>query len=99
MPRVLWYAIYRTDGGTLRRIEVADAFGTAIRVNFVACNTLRYGMVRADRLAHITVDTFISDHQGHGQSAQAFLERLQHLGVNKGAHITAQCCNLPYQAG
>ena len=64
MLGVFWDAIHRAYSDTLWCFEVADAFGATIRIDFIYFNPLRNGLIRAFRLADITIDTVMSDHQG-----------------------------------
>ena len=68
MRRVHRDAAHRADLHALRLVEVADAFGAARRVDLVDLRAHRDRLVRALGLAHIAVDAFVGDQQGHGVS-------------------------------
>jgi hypothetical protein len=65
MVGIVGNAINGADFATLRRIEVADAFGALVGIDDVDFIALRNRVVRALGLAYVTVDAFIGDHQGH----------------------------------
>lgn len=64
MLGVLGDAVHRAYIDTLWCFEVADAFGATIRINYIYFHPLRNGLIGAFRLADITIDTVMSDHQG-----------------------------------
>src|SRR5437667_594345 len=64
--RVQRNAADRTHLHALRLVEVADAFGAAMRVDLVELRPHRDRLIRALGLAHIAVDAFVGDHQCHG---------------------------------
>ena len=49
------------DFNTLRRVEMADAFGAFHRIDFVVFNALRNGLVGAFRLTDIAVDALLGN--------------------------------------
>jgi len=59
-------AIHRTNLYTLRRIEMAHAFGTFCRVNHVVIYTLGNRLVGTNRLTHIAIDARVDDLERQG---------------------------------
>jgi hypothetical protein len=55
----------RTDDLALMFGIMPDAFGTQFRVDLEDFRPLGDGAVRALRFAHVAVDTFVGNHQGH----------------------------------
>src|SRR4051812_21372862 len=51
----------------LRLIEVPHAFGALMRINLVDLRAHVDCVIRALRLAHIAVDAFVGDHEGHAR--------------------------------
>jgi len=64
-------AVHRAHLAALRDVEVADAFGAFRGIDHVDLHTLRDRGVRALRLAHVTVDAFVGDHQRHDYFASS----------------------------
>jgi hypothetical protein len=65
---VIWIdrdAAHRAHLHALRLSKVADAFSTAMRVDFVDLCAHRDGLIRALWLADITVDALVGNPQGH----------------------------------
>ena len=60
------YAGHGTHLYALRCFVVPHTFGALGRVDFVNQRPHENGCIGAFRLAHIAVDAFIGDHQGHG---------------------------------
>ena len=52
-------AINRADFHALGSIKMSNAFGTFVRVNFVNLDALKNGVVRALRLANVTIDALV----------------------------------------
>ena len=69
---VLWIddncVIDRADALAGRLIIMADALGAAIAVNLVNLSAHRDRLIRTLRLAHIAIDAFVCDKQGHNLS-------------------------------
>ena len=60
-------AIHRANLDTLRRIEMAHAFGAFCRVNHVVIYTLGNRLIGAYGLTHIAIDARVDDLEGQGQ--------------------------------
>jgi hypothetical protein len=58
-------AVDRADLDALRGLVVADALGAQLGVDDVDLVALGYRAVRALGLAHVAVDAFVGNHQGH----------------------------------
>ena len=67
MPGIFRNTFHRADFHALRRIKMAYAFGTQIRVDLVNLETLVDGLIRTFGLADITIDAFLGDYQCQGQ--------------------------------
>jgi hypothetical protein len=63
--RVHRNARHGADLHTLRLIEVPDALGAFVGVDFVNLWPQENGFIWALGLTHIAIDAFIGDHQGH----------------------------------
>jgi hypothetical protein len=59
--RVFGNTFHRADFGTLRFIEMTDAFSAFIRINFVYFGAHINGFIGADRFANIAIDAFVSN--------------------------------------
>src|SRR5882672_1311366 len=70
--RVQRDAIHGADFLALRAVVVADALGAFVRIDLVDLFALENGVVRALRLAHVAVDAFVGDHQGHKELTSEF---------------------------
>src|SRR5476649_1514372 len=62
----------------LRLVEVADALGAFVRVDFVNFRAHVDRVVRALGLAYVAIDTVVGDHQCHGRLALLY-GRGQHV--------------------
>ena len=68
--RIQRNTIYRTDLDTLGGLEMPYTFGAARRVDDVDFFALVNSIVRTFGFANVAVDTFVSDHQRHGDDPQ-----------------------------
>jgi len=62
---IRYTAIYRANRSTLGFVEIANTFGTLVRVNFIPFISGGDCLVRAFRLTGTTIDTILSDFIGH----------------------------------
>ena len=63
--RMLGNAIYRTHFNALWFVEMADTFGTTIRIDLIIQFALIYSVIWAFGFADITVDAFVGNYQCH----------------------------------
>ena len=63
--RIKRNAIDGTHFAALRGIVMPHAFGAFPRIDFIYFNALRYGLIRAFRLANIAIDALIGDLERH----------------------------------
>jgi hypothetical protein len=66
MVRILDDTVHWTDLNTLRLIKMSHTFGAQVGINLINFITLGNGTIGAFGFAHITVDAFVVDQQGHG---------------------------------
>ena len=63
--RMLGNAIYRTHFNALWFVEMADTFGTTIRIDLIIQFTLIDCVIRAFGFADITIDAFVGNDECH----------------------------------
>ena len=95
MLRVDRYAGHRANLHALRLIEVAYAFCAFVRVNLVDVGAHVNSLVGAFGLAHVAVDAFVGDQQGHGVTCLSpcspVLRRPTHQGPPFGSRRRPAC--------
>jgi hypothetical protein len=93
--RVFRNALDGADLDTLRRVEMADAFGALRRIDFVKLDALVNGLIGALGLADITVDAFFGNFQCQEWLPQLF-ESPDHRLLNL---FTDEVGNVAVEAG
>jgi hypothetical protein len=75
-----------TDLHALGLIEMAHALGAFGWVNLIDLLAQVNGLIGAFRLAHITVDAFIGDHQRHAKDSRRVCFKLMVLIIGHAHH-------------
>ena len=62
---------HRADLHTLWFVKMTDALSALVRVNLIDLDTHVNGLVWTFGLAHVAVNTFVGNDQGHGMDYRA----------------------------
>lgn len=63
--RILYDARHRADLDALRRVVMTDTLGSQFAINLIDFFAQVNSTVRAFRLAHVAIDAFLRNQQGH----------------------------------